>query len=153
MAKRILVIVVVLIVAGFFYLGYHNYDAGRAAASGDVTPRPSTTEPNSDDADTKPSAPPAASAPAQSSVLSSTTGQVARPGSNDTGTATPSASDTISPNPPNGMIFSGTGHFQLYRQGNLTWRLNTDTGQSCILFATDEEWKKSKVYKAGCGKT
>jgi len=49
------------------------------------------------------------------------------------------------------MVFSGTGRYQLYRQGNLTWRLNSDTGQSCILFATDEEWKKPKVYRAGCG--
>ena len=60
------------------------------------------------------------------------------------------ATDTISPNPPNGMVFSGTGHFQLYRQGNLTWRLDTDTGQSCVLFATDEEWRKPKVFHAGC---
>jgi hypothetical protein len=37
------------------------------------------------------------------------------------------------------MVFSGTGHYQLYRQGNLTWRMNTDTGRACILFATDEE--------------
>jgi hypothetical protein len=63
-----------------------------------------------------------------------------------------SARDTISPNPPNGMVFSGSGHYQLYRQGNLTWRLNTDSGQSCVLFATDAEWKKPRVYRAGCGK-
>ena len=62
------------------------------------------------------------------------------------------ASDTISPNPPNGMTFAGSGRYQLYRQGNITWRLDTETGRSCVIFATDEEWKKPRVYKAGCGK-
>jgi hypothetical protein len=61
--------------------------------------------------------------------------------------------DTISPNPPNGMVFAGTGRYQLYRQGNITWRLDTETGRSCIIFATDEEWKKPRVYKAGCGRS
>jgi hypothetical protein len=49
------------------------------------------------------------------------------------------------------MMFSGGGKYQLYRQGNITWRLNTDTGQTCIIFATDDEWRKPRVYKAGCG--
>jgi hypothetical protein len=58
--------------------------------------------------------------------------------------------DSIEPNPPNGVVFAGKGKYQLYRQGNLTWRLNTETGQTCVIFATDEEWKKRKVYRAGC---
>jgi hypothetical protein len=49
------------------------------------------------------------------------------------------------------MVFFGTGKYQLYRQGNITWRVDTETGKSCILFATDEEWKKPTVYRAGCG--
>ena len=61
--------------------------------------------------------------------------------------------DTISANPPNGTVFSGTGHFQVYRQGNLTWRINTDTGQSCVLFATDAEWRKPRVYQRGCAQS
>jgi hypothetical protein len=73
--------------------------------------------------------------------------------SQQTAPATAPTSDTISPNPPNGMTFSGSGRYQLYRQGNLTWRLDTETGRSCVLFATDEEWKKSRVYKAGCGRS
>jgi hypothetical protein len=59
--------------------------------------------------------------------------------------------DTISANPPNGTVFAGSGRYQLYRQGDLTWRLNTETGQTCIIFATDDEWRKPKVYRAGCG--
>ena len=63
---------------------------------------------------------------------------------------TPPAADTIPANPPNGMIFSGSGPFQLYRQGNLTWRVDTGSGKSCILFATDLEWRKLRVYQQGC---
>ena len=49
------------------------------------------------------------------------------------------------------MIFSGSGLYQLYRQGDITWRLNTDTGDACILFATDAQWRQWRVYQHGCG--
>ena len=68
--------------------------------------------------------------------------------------ATPSSlpvSDTIAPNPPNGLAFGGTGKFQWYRQGNITWRVNTESGAACIAFATQEEWLKPIVYSHGCG--
>lgn len=61
-----------------------------------------------------------------------------------------SLTDSQSPNAPNGMAFAGTGRFQVYRQGNLTWRVNTETGSTCILFATNEEWRKPIVYHHGC---
>ncbi len=69
-------------------------------------------------------------------------------------TARPAApsTDTISPNPPNGMTFGGGGHFQLYRQGDLTWRLNTESGETCILFATNEEWRQPRVRRSACPK-
>lgn len=60
------------------------------------------------------------------------------------------STDTIPRNPPNGMIFAGTGKYQLYRQGDITWRLNTDTGWACILFATDAQWSRSRVFDQGC---
>jgi len=69
-------------------------------------------------------------------------------------TSTPAAlpvSDTVAPNPPNGLAFGGTGKFQWYRQGNLTWRVNTASGSTCIAFATMEEWQKPLVYRHGCG--
>ncbi len=65
-------------------------------------------------------------------------------------TATP-ASDSIPRNPPNGRVFAGAGKFQLYRQGDITWRLNTETGQACVLLATRNQWSKSLVYEHGCG--
>jgi hypothetical protein len=49
------------------------------------------------------------------------------------------------------MAFSGTGKYQIYRQGNITWRLDTSNGRTCVLFATEEEWKKPQVLRAGCG--
>ena len=49
------------------------------------------------------------------------------------------------------MLFAGTGKYQLYRQGDITWRLDTDTGWACILFATDAQWAKPRVYQHGCG--
>jgi hypothetical protein len=60
-------------------------------------------------------------------------------------------SDTISRNPPNRVLIAGTGKYALYRQGDITWRLNTDTGQACIIFATETQWRKMLVYQHGCG--
>jgi hypothetical protein len=49
-----------------------------------------------------------------------------------------------------GMVFTGKGRYQLYRQGKITWRLDTDTGYACILLATEAEWRKQRVYSNGC---
>ncbi|MEZ2345613.1 hypothetical protein [Terriglobus sp. RCC_193] len=67
-----------------------------------------------------------------------------------TSMATAPATDSISANPTNGMAFTGSGKYQVYRQGNLTWRVDTETGRTCILFATMEEWRKPIVYQHGC---
>lgn len=83
-----------------------------------------------------------------------TTTSVARPAEPiPSGEPSPAAptTDTIGPNPPNGTVFAGTGRYQVYRQGNLTWRLDTNTGKTCVLFATLEEWKNPLVYRHGCG--
>jgi len=60
--------------------------------------------------------------------------------------------DSQSANAPNGMRFGGTGTYQWYRQGNLTWRIDTASGRSCIIYATLEEWRKQIVYSHGCGR-
>ncbi len=59
--------------------------------------------------------------------------------------------DSQIPNNPNGQRFGGTGQYQWYRQGNITYRVNTQTGASCVAFATDEEWRKPRVISRGCG--
>lgn len=158
MGRRVLIIVLVLVVALFVYLGYNSYDARRAGANGDVFSNDSAaSRARTDGGDgsspssqtivypTQTQSPAAAPAEDNTPVPASAASGAGAPG------GVPPAGDTISPNPPNGMVFAGTGKYQLYRQGNLTWRLNTDTGQSCILFATDEEWKKPRVSRAACG--
>ena len=177
MAKRVVIIVVVLGLAIFAYVSYNRYDARRAGVSGEVfsnDPQPSrakvdstsraatgstgSSDKKASDSDaetivypssvaTQPT-PTTATAPtsaAPSDLQVTQSGQPAQ--------ETIPAGDTISPNPANGMAFAGRGKYQVYRQGNITWRLNTETGQSCVLFATDEEWKKPRVYHAGCGST
>jgi hypothetical protein len=64
--------------------------------------------------------------------------------------APPPTSDSIAPNPPNHVAFGGTGKYMWYRQGDLTWRVNSDTGMSCIAFATLAEWSRPIVYQNGC---
>jgi hypothetical protein len=160
MGRRILVIVLVLVVALFAYLGYNSYDVRREGASGDVFSKDSPMEIQKTEkavaalSGERPVVPPEASTVQPAQVTQEAPAAVSQAQMDGSGNAQANASggDTISPNPPNGMVFSGTGKYQLYRQGNLTWRVNTESGQSCIIFATDEEWKKPKVYRAGCGR-
>ena len=172
MAKRVIVIVFLLVLALFVYVGYNSYDTKRAGTSGEVysngvrRSQAPDTKAQATEADTivYPSATEAAATaqPAQATTaaepgqpatatVTGNTGQAQVTQNQQPATAAP-ASDTISPNPPNGMTFSGSGRYQLYRQGNITWRLDTETGKSCVIFATDEEWRKPRVYRAGCGK-
>jgi hypothetical protein len=65
--------------------------------------------------------------------------------------ATIPTSDTISRNPPNGIIIPRPGQYQLYRQGDITWRMDTNSGDACILLATEAQWHKTVVYDHGCG--
>jgi len=175
MTKRVIVLVLVLLLALFVYVGYHSYDSKRVGKDGEVYSNGSLRRgeqqaEKASDADTivypNPNSA-AAGTPASGTTTAqpqyqgqspptppinekNAAGQVTQ-GLEPAATNAP-ASDTISPNPPNGMVFSGTGLCQLYRQGNITWRLDTDTGRACVIFATDEEWKKPRVYRAGCGK-
>lgn len=61
-------------------------------------------------------------------------------------------SDSQGVNVTNGMRFGGTGTYSWYRQGNLTWRIDSSTGRTCIDFATLEEWRKQIVSSHGCGR-
>ncbi|HEX4650261.1 MAG TPA: hypothetical protein VH250_02040 [Granulicella sp.] len=141
---------------GLAYLGYHRWSENRAMATGDVFPDP-----------TERSAAAAAAPPAQAGAVPASATQVTptqttrtqavptpSPGSPKPAASTPPAgepaTDTIKANPPNGMVFAGSGRFQVYRQGDLTWRLDTNTGQTCVLFATNAEWRKPQVYRHGC---
>ena len=133
--KRALIGVLVLVAAVFLYIGYSSYDAGRASAA--TIPSGGKVRLAEGPISTTPTVVEGAEVPA--GAATSAPGSVAAP-----------STDTIQPNPPNGMTFGGSGHYQLYRQGNLTWRLNTDTGESCVVFATEEEWRKPQVFRSGC---
>jgi hypothetical protein len=59
--------------------------------------------------------------------------------------------NALSPHPASGFVTPATQKFALYRQGDLTYRLNTQSGQACVLLATDALWQKPLVYQHGCG--
>lgn len=144
MGRRGIFIVLLLVVGLFLYLGYTSYDSKRAGVSGDVYPV--TGKAKAEPVVTTP-------APGQTEANApSAAGPQTMPGTPETAQSGISDGDTVNPNPPNRMLFAGSGRYQLYRQGNITWRLDTATGKTCIVFATDEEWKKPKVYRNGCGK-
>lgn len=159
MGRRIMVLVLALVVGLFAYLGYNSYDAKRAGLSGDVFSNDTSGGKAKIGSASQPAAsaggpavvssPPAVETP-PAAQTSPPTAEAAPDEARTTRDGIPE-DDSIGPNPPDGKVFSGAGKYQLYRQGNLTWRMNTETGKSCILFATDKEWKKPKVYQAGCG--
>ncbi len=153
--KKVLVIVCLVLAAGAWYqFWYKPHSVERSMSNGETT-SPDGSAPSSSSflsgfegtipTPPDPSKPQQAQVPANSSPSAAATPTTPPP----TAHVIP-ATDTISPNPPNGMVFAGTGRFQVYRQGNLTWRVNTDSGQACILFATDSEWRKPRVYEHGC---
>ena len=147
MLKTVLIGLSVVVLGVFLYVGYNSYAVGRHAA-GDGVYTGAAITPTSE---TKVSA---GTSTFPSTPVTGTEGsgspEVTAQGAPVAAGMTPPASDSVAANPPNGMTFGGSGHYQLYRQGDLTWRLNTDTGDTCVIFATDEEWHKPKVYKAGC---
>jgi hypothetical protein len=145
-----ILMIVVVVIFGAVWLSHRS--KSRALNSGEVVVRKQAPD------KTKPQTPQPASAnqPAQASGPSAPNPagtppslQAAAPSAG--AALTPPSSDSIPRNPPNGVAFAGSGRYQLYRQGDITWRLNTDTGSACILFATNAQWRKSVVYSHGCG--
>jgi len=140
--NRIFLILVLAVAAVLGTSWYIHRSRVRAMNSGDVFVR----EQPGDKA-------PSANQPAPTQEVATNTSEsqgVGQPSVHPQVTATP-ASDTIPRNPPNGTMFAGTGKYQVYRQGDITWRLNTETGDACVLFATQVQWSKMLVYQHGCG--
>jgi hypothetical protein len=137
---RILMIVVAVAVGAAWYV---HWARTRALNSGDVFVR----EESGDN-----SRPESANQPARSQELADNgtgaPGGLSRPQDN---VATIPTSDTISRNPLNGIVLARPGRYQLYRQGDITWRMDTDNGDACVLFATVVQWGKTIVYDHGCG--
>ena len=162
MAKRILYIAIAVCVVGLGWYVYSRRAADLPMEDGSVTIRdtPSTSKDRLDsgavDLDGRPMSdgapgPAAAPAPTHSAAALPASAPASAPAMTATNLASLPASDTLSPTPPNGMAFGGSGKYQWYRQGNITWRINTQSGSSCIAYATMEEWQKPLVYTHGCG--
>jgi hypothetical protein len=151
-----MLILVVLLVAGLWYWLHRSADSSLTNGEVHMTGSDEAVkgDPNTNSAgQTSPQAVSETPVGANGAPLQ-IMGQTPAAGQSATGAPpnymTPPAADTIERNPPNGMVFAGTGRYQVYRQGDLTWRLNTENGQACIIFATDSEWRKARVYRNGC---
>jgi hypothetical protein len=140
---RFLLIIVMVIVGVVWYF---HWSRARAMNSGEVRVREQ----------------PAATAPPQTAPANPTPQPQDQPAGaadsqNDheraeaTDVVTLPASETLSRNPPNRTILAGTGRFELYRQGDITWRMDTETGHACVIFASEAMWRKPLVYEHGCG--
>jgi hypothetical protein len=60
------------------------------------------------------------------------------------------ASDSQPVQPPEGKAYAGSGHLELYRQGNVTYQYNTDNGANCVMYASLREWRNPLVYRHAC---
>ena len=146
--KRIFSILIIVAVALLGTAWFIHRTGTGAVNSGDVAVRGQSGGKTS----LGPAATASGSQPTQTGTTAAANPTMTPPGAQtQAGGLQPPASDSISRNPPSGMIFSGSGLYQLYRQGDITWRLNTDTGDACILFATDAQWRQWRVYQHGCG--
>jgi hypothetical protein len=58
--------------------------------------------------------------------------------------------DTFPAFPPDGVRFGGTGRFSWYREGDITWRVDSASGSTCVAFATLEQWRLPLVSRRGC---
>lgn len=43
------------------------------------------------------------------------------------------------------------GRYQINKEGFRTWRLDTATGQICLLLTSDDDWKKPGIAAQACG--
>jgi hypothetical protein len=125
---------------------YVHKERIRALNSGDVFVREEST----DAAKLSSPEPPSAESATQHATTASDTDFPPNGPPREAPTAAP-ASDSIPRNPTNGTVYAGGGRYELYRQGDITWRVDTETGSTCILFATDAQWSKTRVYQNGCG--
>jgi hypothetical protein len=146
MNRVVTLVLLVCVVIGAFWL-YKQHEAGSTLGNGTVTSADGSAvsgEPQGTGGGRVSNQPPESS---KAQTAQSSNEPVVLPANS---TQVPAA-DTVAPNPPNGLAFGGTGRYQWYRQDNLTWRVDTTSGEACIAFATMDEWKKQIVYSHGCG--
>ena len=138
--SQFLMIIAMLVVCGVLYL---HWSKTRAMNNGEVHIRQQPVAATETATANQPASPPDQSA----NPTDSQTEQRSQPAD----VITLPASETLSRNPPDRTILAGTGRYELYRQGDITWRMDTASGQACVLFATESMWRRSLVYEHGCG--
>jgi hypothetical protein len=138
---RLLLVASAIVVCGLWFV---HWSRTRALNNGEVHVRQQPGD------NAKPETPQTetASQPAQPQEVASNSGE--QTGAQPNTSAALPAAETLNRNSPNGMIATGAAKFELYRQNDLTFRLNTETGDACVLFATEALWRKSLVYDLGC---
>jgi len=147
MTRRILT--AFLLIAAFVVVdfSYRRWSAKRAMNNGDVFPDTGNADVNDPDIASKDNRAAPLATPASPTAITQPLPPTAP--TLPRSTRFPPA-DTQAPNSPNGIRIPGKGRFQLYRQGDLTFRVDTRTGQTCVLFATYEQWSNPEVYSHGC---
>jgi len=142
---RLLLVAAAILISGVWFV---HWSRTRALNSGEVHVRQQPADNGRSAAPTTETATDTASRPTQPQEVASNTGEPSRPQPQII-TALP-ASQPASRNSSNRLVAAGSGKFELYRQGDLTFRLNTETGDACVLLATEAQWSKSIVYDHGC---
>ncbi|MEO6923969.1 MAG: hypothetical protein ABI142_09100 [Bryocella sp.] len=165
MAKKIVVTVLVIVACVAIYYWYTNRTADGSLGSGNVfssdssldldghpqvKPSPSRSD-SPGTVNTVQVAPGSVSNQPPENMKGNIAGGQVQTTNYGDGSNSPPATDSASPNAPNGVRFGGNTRFQWYRQGNLTWRVDTGSGATCVAFATLEEWRKPLVHTHGCG--
>lgn len=139
MSKRTALLILLVIALAIVLVAYQRHRTYTHFNGGEVTAADRVASAPVEAAST----PAAAKPPAGQPLESAPTGTAPQAESTDT-------TDSLPADPPEHATFSGSGRFQVYRQGNLTWRLDTANGSTCVLFATDDEWRKPRVYDRAC---
>jgi hypothetical protein len=140
---RILLVATALIIAALWFV---HWSRTRALNSGEVYVR----EQGPDNSTTPPPSGSVASQPAPPQELADSGAGSSSAASSNDGVASLPSSQPLSRTPQNGIVTAGSGKYELFRQGDITYRLNTQNGQSCVLFATTAQWSKTLVYEHGC---
>src|ERR1700739_4564421 len=136
MGKRAGLIAFALVLALLVYIGYQGYSTKRAGGTGDVfsgdgSPKVVTREDSGTSEGERvvyPSTPPQAEQPRAQPAAVQGAAQTTQ--SQQPVPANAPGTDTINPNPPDGVRFGGSGRYQLYRQGDITWHPKTRKGVS-----------------------
>ena len=68
-----------------------------------------------------------------------------------TGKYTLIANDELSALKHDAEVGKSVGRYQVHREGLRTWRLDSATGQTCLLLTSEEDWKTPGVKDEGCG--